>query len=217
MYKRDNTIGQVEDDITLWRYHDLPRYMDLLIREQLFFNNIEQFEDPFEGGRSANDYSSDKNAVISTWHMNREENYAMWSIYARGIYGLAIQTTTRRLKCCFKKGTPDVLIRKVKYVSDPTLASSKGVKSYFMKRNIYKYESELRCCVLPKSNTIWEAQGAYNGIFVNVDLKMLIQRVYISPYSPVWFRDLVARINRKFRITAELSHSNIFNLTERVT
>lgn len=61
---------------------------------------------------------------------------------------------------------------------------------------------------------IWQEQDNYDGIFVYVDLEMLIEKIYISPYSPKWIRDIVAGINEKFNIDKEIVHSKIFESEE---
>ena len=80
---------------------------------------------------------------------------------------------------------------------------------------MYQYEEELRCCtpVCGEAGTEanWEAQDELNGIFVPVDLDMLIERIYISPFSPDWFRALIERVNEQFGIRSELRHSAVFN------
>jgi len=210
---KNNKAGNTPEDIIIWRYHDLPKYMDLLIREQLFFNKVDKFEDPFERIQGKDVSSSPAaNAAVNTWHMNNEESYAMWRIYGQGIYGLAIQTTLHKLKQSFQKTNLQIEIREVDYVSDDVLQDRK-TSPYFTKRKIYAFENELRCCViLNEEAPQWDTQGAYNGIFVDVNLKTLIERVYISPYSPTWFRDLVARINKRFDIDVEIRHSVVFEV-----
>ena len=214
MYKEDALIERVDDSETLWRYHDLPRYMDLLLRNQIFFNKIDQFEDPYEGALAADKTRAGKavSVAVNTWHMNQEENYAMWNIYARGSYGLAIQTSFQKLKQAFNKTAPDVIIGKVSYVNGATNQHAK-TPAYFRKRSIYAFENEVRCCtLLEDSAKTLDAQGTYTGVFVDIDLKTLIESIFISPYSPEWFRDLVSRINVRFGIDADILHSSVFEI-----
>ena len=49
MYKPHEDFDQIDAAAILWRYQDLPRYLDLLLRQQLFFCKADRFEDPFEG------------------------------------------------------------------------------------------------------------------------------------------------------------------------
>src|SRR6478735_3171497 len=49
MFKPHEDFKQINDAALLWRYQDLARYIDLLLKKQLFFCRADRFEDPFEG------------------------------------------------------------------------------------------------------------------------------------------------------------------------
>ena len=143
----------------------------------------------------------------------------MWKIYAKGTYGIAIQTTYDRLKRCFNATDKTVFIGKVTYHAgereEVTLGNS--LLPFLRKRDIYRYENEVRCChVIPDDEKAftWEAQGTNNGVFINVNIDDLIERIYISPYSPKWIRDIVAGVNEKFSINKEIVHSTVFDLND---
>ena len=249
MFESHPDFEELNDEALLWRYQDLPRYLDLLLRKSLFFNRVDKFEDPFEG--KFNKYSKEavinevlqekgeeperrkietqfeelleevsENRVaiaVSSWHINNAENYAMWNIYGRGSYGLAIQTTFQRLKQSFQHAENRIHVGKVIYYDEQCeqIPIGKTFAPFLRKRRMYQYEEELRCCtpVCGEAGTEanWEAQDELNGIFVPVDLDMLIERIYISPFSPDWFRALIERVNKQFGIRSELRHSAVFN------
>ena len=252
MFKPHEDFKQIDDAALLWRYQDLPRYLDLLLKKQLFFSRADRFEDPFEGqytqeakeelvkeqvekmGNGKADEAVVQNAkqqverlteehiarrtfvTINSWHWNDVENYAMWKIYARGTYGLAVQTTYERLKRCFNKAKQPVFIGKVDYDDCDVLPVNGSLKPFLHKRKMYAYENEVRCCyVMPEDNGFnWEAQDMNDGVFINVDLNTLIERIYISPYSPKWINDIVTGINEKFNINKEIVHSTVFDTAE---
>lgn len=228
----------------LWRYQDLPRYLDLLLRSALFFNRADKFEDPFEGkfnklsreavleaaGDGGNVMEEQRleellrevsekrvTVTVNPWHENQDENYAMWNIYARGSYGLAIQSTYERLKQAFACSDKPVNIGKVIYYNEQRehIPLNSSFSPLLWKRKIYQYEREVRCCTLisdtEDDHFNWQSQDEYSGVFVPVDLQVLIERIYISPYSPGWFRDLIARVNEQFKIRSEIVHSAIFH------
>jgi hypothetical protein len=246
MYEKHADFKAIQDQDLLWRYQDLPRYLDLLLRKQLFFTRIDKFEDPFEGTdkrdavltpASKDHFSRDANkafaghpqklpdqriaVTVNTWHQNNDENYAMWNIYARGQHGLAIQTTFKNLQESFHNTPQPVNIGKVEYYDEncEKTPEEDSLLPFLRKRRIYEYEREVRCCYIVSQNEnnefYWEEQGSYNGVFINAALDTLIQRVYISPYSPRWFRDLVVRLNEQFGIHAEIVHSSVFS-TENI-
>jgi len=231
MFENQPGFEQIGDDEILWRYQDLPRYLDLLIRNQLFFTRIDRFEDPFEGKynqaaedraakeelqRLAEKHSRTRVAVtVNTWHQNSDENYAMWNIYARN-YGVAIQTTYKKLKDSFRKTDKPVYIGKVIYFNEEKdqIPTENPMAPFIRKRGMYRYENEIRCCYKVSQSTegdfLWEEQDTYNGVFLDVDLHTLIERIYISPYAPKWYRDLIARTNEVFKIDKEIRHSSVF-------
>lgn len=221
MYTRHPEFEEPEDNAILWRYFDLSRYLDLLLRGQLFFPCANILEDPFEGephghkDRSAGRENSPVLA-ISSWHNSRQENYAMWKIYAYGNAGLAIQTTFRQLKNSFHVTDKPVWIGKVSYYEDdktPEVAD-KLYAPFLHKRSIYAYENEVRCCyrldMEDNEEYTWEEQGQVYGVFIPVDLSMLITRIFISPYAPQWFCELVTGISRRLGIEKEIIHSRVF-------
>lgn len=253
MFQPHKDFKQIDDNAVLWRYQDLPRYIDLLLKKQLFFCKADRFEDPFEGQYTvgakedlvkaqveelADDHADEQDVekakqqiekiteeriakrtyvTINSWHWNDIENYAMWKIYAKGTYGLAIQTTYERLKQCFGVTGQPVFIGKVDYDDCEISLLNDSLEPFLHKRKIYAYENEVRCCyVIPEENNAfnWEAQDTNNGVFIDVDLDMLIERIYISPYSPKWINDIVAGINDKFNIHKEIVHSTVFDSAE---
>jgi hypothetical protein len=253
MFKPHEDFKQLDNAALLWRYQDLPRYLDLLLKQQLFFCRADRFEDPFEGQytpevreelvkeqvEEMGDGEADETVIqrakkqveklteehiarrtfvtINSWHRNDVENYAMWKIYAKGTYGLAIQTTYDRLKQCFDRAKQPVFIGKVDYDDNcETLLLNGSLKPFLHKRKMYAYENEVRCCyVIPEDKSFnWQAQDTNDGVFIDVDLDTLIERIYISPYSPNWIYDIVTGINKKFNIQKEIVHSTVFDTTE---
>jgi hypothetical protein len=245
MFEEKEGFEQINDKDVLWRYQDLPRYLDLLIRKQLFFTRIDQFEDPFEGkynipdkagkvmegaaalkkttqpakkeySELAEEHSRKRVAfTANTWHRNDDENYAMWNIYARN-YGVAIQTNYKKLKESFHKSDKPIYIGKVIYYKESAhqIPMDDPLAPFLHKRCMYQYENEIRCCYIMSeaegNGFTWEEQDTYNGVFIPVDLDRLIERIYISPYAPDWFRNLVARTNETFNIQKEIVHSAVF-------
>jgi len=236
MFKAHPEFEQPEDSAKLWRYVDLARYADLLLKKQLFFSRADKFEDPFEGRfKKAGDNKSLKKPekikevkrqnekrteiTISSWHQNNDESYAMWKIYAKGSYGIALQTTFEKLKYSFNATDKPVYIGKVNYYdenNDSLHVDSNSFIPFLRKRAIYKYENEVRCCyALPAREKFeWQQQDIYNGVFIDIDLNEMIERIYISPYSPNWIRDIVEGLNNKFQFEKEIVHSKVFESDE---
>src|SRR4051812_22430025 len=99
MYLSNDDITLPAPDTIVWKYLDLSKFLDLLLGKQLFMSRSDKFEDQYEGTFSEPTFeeikkiSGDntdfldyykhhrKNVVISSWHINEYESYAMWQIF----------------------------------------------------------------------------------------------------------------------------------------
>jgi hypothetical protein len=108
----------ISDYVTLWRYVDLYRLLDMLQHRRLPFIRLDKMSDPYEAYGSQNTISSLKRRIeighevaisqsslalfetpqrflVNSWHENVYESDAMWKLYAS--QGIAIKTTEARL------------------------------------------------------------------------------------------------------------------------
>lgn len=102
MYVTEKNINLNEDpDTIIWKYLDLSKFVDLLLYKKLFMSRSDKFEDQYEGTFSEPTYEEikklakdnpnfldyykthRKNVVISSWHINEYESYAMWQIFTQ--------------------------------------------------------------------------------------------------------------------------------------
>lgn len=148
---------------------------------------------------------------ISCWHENETESEAMWKLYTqKQPEGVAIQTTFGALKQAIND--PDVQIGRVSYVDyDETFFTS---DSYFWyKRKSFEHEREVRAMVIADDDLRKKMVEDYKRgtIVVNlpVDLEVLIQNVYVSPYADVWFRDLVADELKQCNLEKQVLYSSL--------
>jgi hypothetical protein len=117
MYSIDPNINLTVDSNTIvWKYLDLSKFVDLLLNRKLFMSRSDKFEDQYEGTFSEPTFEEirklsidnpdfldyyktrRKNVVISSWHINEYESFAMWQIFTQKSEGLAIQSTLGRLQ-----------------------------------------------------------------------------------------------------------------------
>ncbi|WP_180179294.1 DUF2971 domain-containing protein [Acinetobacter sp. YH12041] len=114
-----------EQNITLWRYMDLSKFLDMLINQHIVLARPDLFEDVYEAYphiyREAlktaflNSKNSDMAELIDTsilascrlakfrtyvscWHKNSVESSAMWKLYCKNEESLVIKTTIQKLK-----------------------------------------------------------------------------------------------------------------------
>jgi hypothetical protein len=198
--------------LPVWRYMDFHKFISLLHFQRLHFTRADKFEDVFER-KMANLLLRDwppqqkdsferirrrhRDAIprtfTSCWTNLDKESYAMWQIYAKE-NGVAVQTTVANLEKAL--GNSGVKIRKVHYLDlgsedegyrDPAFwDEKKGIlaKNFFVcKPKAYEYEREIRA--------VFVADREEGSVNLPVDVNILIENIYISPFVGGWFVDLV--------------------------
>src|SRR4051812_10187046 len=117
MYTSNPNLTLPENpDTVVWKYLDLSKFLDLLISQKLFMSRSDKFEDQYEGTFSEPTFEEMKKlsadnpeflkyykthrekVVVSSWHINEYESFAMWQIFTGNSEGLAIRSTVGRLQ-----------------------------------------------------------------------------------------------------------------------
>jgi len=139
---------------------------------------------------------------INCWHLNEYESEAMWSLYVRDrSYAIAIRTTYERLYNAIGKN-PLIDIGRVNYIDyAETFVEIRA--PFWYKRKSFQHENEVRAIL-----TDYDKKDV-NGLYVEIDLEILLQAVYISPSSPDWVSDLVADICGKYNVSPSIKKSDL--------
>lgn len=158
-----------------------------------------------------------KNSFINCWHLNEFESAAMWKLYLKTNEGIAIQSTFGHLKECFREKYPSIYIGKVKYIDydkDSILKDGVSRPHILYKRRGFEHERELRAFTVDtlmkgirKGKLIRYIFGYPDGLYVNVNLDVLIERIYVAPTCPHWFFDLVESVTDKYGLDKEVLRS----------
>jgi hypothetical protein len=227
------------EDAKIWRYMDLPKLLSLVDKKSLFLARADKLGDPFEGSYSKwnivlrpmvypkevqqvlpilSDFSKRllRSTVVNSWHISEFESAALWKLYLKSDEGVSVQSTFRRLRDSLS-GMPDthVFIGKVEYIDYNTdwLPEGNMLYPFVHKRKSFEHERELRAVVQK-----YPASGAglnsstevfQDGLYVPVDLQVLIERIYVSPSSTDWFFDLVKSVVSKYGPTKEVVRSSL--------
>ena len=148
--------------------------------------------------------------IINSWSRSIYESAALWHIYTGNNHGIAIQTTFKRLCDSFQNTPENINIGIVNYkdykkdlISNETIY---GLVSHKLKS--YSFENELRAIItnqVDKNNMPLHRIGKY----VNVDLNILIESIYISPNTPEWLYELVVAIRDKFSFDFPIKKSEL--------
>lgn len=117
MYEKiqSKSLTEPNDDTIIWKYLELPKFLDLLIKSRIFLCRVDKFRDPYEGyfklspsrNNSTKHLSFSYNiiklkqyAYVDCWHMSEIESAAMWDIYSKSKEGVAICCKFKDLKEC---------------------------------------------------------------------------------------------------------------------
>lgn len=227
MYLNNSNIKLPNDtDTVVWKYLDLSKFLDLLLSQKLFMSRSDKFEDQYEGTFSEptfeeikklatdnpdflNYYKTHREKVaISSWHINEYESFAMWQIFTQNSEGLAIQSTVERLQNALKLETQfEQYIGEVNYIDykKEHIPFDDSFFPFLFKRKSFQYEREVRIIsdLSEKNITINE------GMKIDVDIKQLIEKIYIHPKSENWYKKLVIELVSKLGFDFEIEKSDL--------
>ncbi len=225
MYLNNKNIKIPEDPNTVvWKYLDLSKFLDMLLSQKLFMSRSDKFEDQYEGTFSEPTYEEIKKlsannpeflsyykshrekVVVSSWHINEYESFAMWQIFTGNSEGLAIQSTIGRLeKALIADKKFEQHIGEVNYIDykKEYIPFDDMFFPFLFKRKSFQYEREVRIISDISSSNL----KINDGMKIDVDLEQLIEKIYIHPKSENWYKNLVIELVSKlgFNFTIEKS------------
>lgn len=201
--------AEIIGDETLWKYLRLDRFLSLIDDRKFYFASANQFEDAFEGAvsveaggcpatdrNSSNLRSEDafrqlkRLTKINCWHRATFESDAMWKLYASERKGIAICTTPDRMRAAFKPfrlepqyGVEDMWAGPVNYI-DLTAGRIKQtgmLARFFIKHRAFEWEREFRLAISVRGAEEFGVQVPEQGIYVEVDLNVLVERIVVGP------------------------------------
>lgn len=222
------------NDNYLWKYMDLWKFLDLINSSTLFFSKVNMMGDQHEGKVPkeiveyianekidgeillpldvVQDFSDQtfnylkERILISCWTYGESESFAFWKMYAKDKLGVAMKTSLEDLKNSFNQTKQDVYIGQVNYFDPKKLNYNRrnALFPFLNKHRYYSYESEVRC-IIPMGSSFEE-----NFLKTPVDLNLLIQEIYISPFAiDIGFKDLLELIRDKYGLKFEIKLSEI--------
>jgi len=137
--------------------------------------------------------------LINCWSINPHESYALWKIYLGGEKnGIAIKSTVSNLRKSVEQGQdkyPETFfIGKVQYKRHLAQNELSRLSIIITKKPFYDFEKELRLFILnyPLSEGgVVPPYDLENGRKVKVDLPILINEIYISPFADESYKNEV--------------------------
>jgi hypothetical protein len=220
MIVKESKVNTPHGNNILWRYMNLEKFFDLITSSEIYFTNVSQLTDKYEGTiPKRNYYSLQKKmesegmnkedivfeleklgqkvdrfrelTLVNCWTLAQNESYALWKIYLDGSKGgIAIKTTASRIVDAFNNGgesnADDIIFSIVEY-KDFIEDVNNQLQWITRKSNFYEFENEARLIILHTEDN-QPSYNVINGRRYKVNIGRLIDRIYISPFSPGWFR-----------------------------
>ncbi|HIF9107794.1 TPA: hypothetical protein ACX6RV_000897 [Photobacterium damselae] len=159
-------------------------------------------------------YLSD-NTYISCWHKNSSENMVMWEIYGHTENSIAIKTTAERLVRSFNLDevyniATEFALDEVKYIEHNSATSERNYRQpFFIKRHHFKFEQEARLYLLVKERKY--RGDAPLGHNLKINIKDLIESVYVHPDSEEWFLSAVKDLVLKYNLSISVNRGSFGN------
>jgi hypothetical protein len=199
---------------------NLEKLLWLLQRKCLYFTQLKQFKDPYEGIASIalqwactfeedpifqpiKDEQISEQLYVNCWHTNADESAAMWAVYSTAS-GVAVTTTLDRLQFALRDASQSIEIATVHYRAlTPNFAAG---SPWTIKRPSFAHEREVRA--------VFRDPGCGQaGIGVPVDVAALMEKIYVTPEPrSEWMESVVADVVNKYGFTTAVKRSDLYTL-----
>ncbi len=143
-----------------------------------------------------------KETFINCWYENRYESEAMWKLYTSSLdQGIAIKSTYKRLYNSLHRDLK-IHIGRINYIDFSSHFAGLN-DSFWYKRKSFDHEKEVRAILK-------DFKSSENfGKLVPVNLNILIDKIFLSPTSQPWFKDLVCDIIAKYTLKKKIEISDM--------
>jgi len=149
--------------------------------------------------------------AANCWHMNEHESEAMWKLYAKNEAGIAVQSTYKKFEkaIAHEKNMRIGIVKYIDYETD-SIDSADALSASFHKRKSFEHEREVRAVVVKRSVQGFYQEIAEAGLNIKVNIKDLIEYIYVAPNSPTWFADLVKAVLEQYKYgSISVKHSKL--------
>lgn len=159
--------------------------------------------------------------TINCWHMNDYESAAMWDLYLKSSEGVAIQSNIGKLIESFAHCSEKIRFGKVNYkdFKKEPIEMDDFMDMFVYKRKSFEHEREIRAIhqiPFQYAEEGWINDDAESpvkhGLGISCDIRVLIERVYISPTAPSWFEELVRSMCDKYNLHDRVFKSELSEL-----
>lgn len=226
MYTKHPVFNEPTDENTpIWRYLDFTKFVALLNSNSLWFSRADKLGDPFEGSypnlnvehrydfipvdikykeNMKNAYKRIQECTfLNCWHSSEYESVAMWKTYSNSDEGIAIKSSFKKLTSSFDETYQEsIFVGIVNYIDykNEWFPENNALYPFVHKRKSFEYEKEVRAVISLLKNIDPKNQNDILGLNVPINLKKMIDSIYISPESPDWFFELVKSVLYRYSL-----------------
>lgn len=226
------TLGIPPDDVTVWRYMDLSKFLSLLYDQALWLTRADCLGDPLEGSLSAPEFAlqetmkeelegiSDVRLLMlqsfyaSCWHIGEHESAAMWKLYAQSSDAIAIKSTVGLLNISLPEWVSFSVVKYLDYDREAFGTTNWNLIDAFLhKRLSFQHEKEFRAFASSFYEADPEVERAKDpsgtGVRAPVDVNQIVQAVHVSPTAQDWFLNVVKRASKSGGLSAPVVKSQL--------
>lgn len=213
---------QPQDTSTrVWRYMDLAKLIWLLDSQKLWLSRLDLLKDSHEGSiprllamyrnqsileQGVGDFGPQishfnqrvrNSTYISCWRLGNAETESMWRLYCPGEQGIALQTSYQKLLYSVL-GDPHLFIGCVVYIDYESEGFPLDNLFYpvMHKRLNFAHEQEVR--LVKMEHIEMTNQIGPPGITIDWLLEAVIDAIYVNPYAPEYYSEVVRSVVRNF-------------------
>lgn len=213
---------------------DLVKFVWMLKEKRLFMSRLDKLADSYEGSLTAKTIEgidqflrqhgskegwaemskfyieNQSTTFVCCWHANEQESEAMWRLYCGKGYGVAVQTTYKRLVEAIENQF-DVYVGCVKYIDYERewFPDANAFRPVMHKRLAFAHEHEVRLVSSPSTYRAMPPEQKPASISIPWNSSSMIERVFIDPYAPEYFYEVVQSIVNA--IDPSLSHRLVWS------
>ena len=150
---------------------------------------------------------------VNCWNRSDYESAALWKLHLKTGEGIAIQSTFKRLIESLSKDLEhEIYIGKVNYIDYETelMREDNAFYPLMHKRRSFEMERELRAVIMKYAvKVLQQEKSSPLGLYISVDLDILVEKLFVSPTAPEWFSDLVTSVVNKYGLKMEVIQSSL--------
>ena len=212
----------------IWRHMDYMQFVSLLAKRALHFARASTLPDPFEGVLTPSPRRSNAELVeiqerlrestfLNCWYEGDEESAAMWERQPDGVaIKSGIGSLSRSIRVVPGMHIYMGRVRYIDYDKEPA-PLDKWFSHFLYKRTSYSHECEIRAMARSTKRAgqkredlpLELAPPHIRGIYVDVDLDLLVDQVVASPTTPDYVFEALESVVKAYGLDCPVARSSL--------